>query len=251
MSNRLHRLLLIAASAFLIAGCDGDDGAAGAAGAAGAPGADGSDAVDTGTISVTVASSGGPVAGATVTTNPTTVSVDTDATGVALLADVPIGVYDVTATIAGSGVTQTEELVNVAAGLTTDVSFSVRPDGTPVEGATVSAPGSADVTTDAAGAYAIDSVVSEFLSITPPAGSTLLAGGTRVSVRPGDVVDITLSGGPEADATFLGSDICLICHSGGLADAWMASGHYRVVERSLEEIPVSLPTSRPNLLPQG
>jgi hypothetical protein len=30
----IHRLLLVAASIFLIAGCDGDDGAAGAAGAA-------------------------------------------------------------------------------------------------------------------------------------------------------------------------------------------------------------------------
>ena len=211
-------------------------------------GSDGQDAVDSGTISVTVASSGGAVAGATVTTDPATVSVDTDAAGVAILQDVPIGVYNVTATVAGSGVTATRDSVNVAAGLTSDVSFMVSgipgvvsgtilaPDGTPIEGATVSAPGSADVTTDAAGAFAIDSVVREFLTITPPAGSNLLAGGTRVSVSPGDVVDMTLSGGPEADATFLGSDICLICHSGGLADAWMSSGHYRVVERSLVEM---------------
>jgi hypothetical protein len=248
MSSRIHRLLLLAASAFLFAGCDGSDGAAGARGA---DGTDGQNAVDTGTISVTVASSGGPVAGATVTTEPATVSVDTDAAGVAAL-DVPIGVYTVTAAIGATSASV--DLVNVAAGLTSDVSLGLSgipgmvtgtilaPDGTPVEGAVISAPGSADVTTDATGAFAIDSVVSEFLSIAPPAGSNLLAGDTRHSVRPGDLVSMTLSGGPESDATFVGSDICLICHSGGLADAWMSSGHYRVIERSLVEMdPNSFP----------
>jgi len=248
MSTKLKHLLLLAAGAFLFAGCEGSDGAAGQNGAAGA---NGQDAVDTGTISVTVTSSGGPVAGVTVTTEPATVSVDTDAAGLASL-DVPIGVYTVNAVI--GSVSATEDLVNVAAGLTTDVSLSVSgipgmvtgtilaPDGTPVEGAVVSAPGSADVTTDAAGAFAIDSVVSAFLSIAPPAGSTLLPGDTRHSVRPGDLVSMTLSGGPEGDATFLGSDVCLICHSGGLADAWMGSGHYRVIERSLIEMdPNSFP----------
>ncbi len=121
MSSIFKRLLLIAAGAFLLAGCEGSDGAPGAAGA---PGADGADAVDTGTISVTVTSSGGPVAGATVTTTPATVSVDTDATGVALLADVPIGVYDVTATL--GTITASESNVGVAAGLTTDVRFARR-----------------------------------------------------------------------------------------------------------------------------
>jgi len=248
MSTRIHRLLLLVASAFLFFGCDGNDGAPGAAGA---PGSDGQDAVDTGTISVTVTSSGGPVASATVTTEPATVSVDTDAAGVAAL-DVPIGVYTVTAAIGTTSASQ--DLVNVAAGLNSDVSLGLSgipgmvtgvilaPDGTPVEGAVVSAPGSADATTDATGAFAIDSVVSEFLSVAPPAGSTFLPGDTRHSVRPGDIVSMTLSGGPESDATFLGTDICLICHSGGLADAWMSSGHYRVIERSLIEMdPNSFP----------
>lgn len=251
MDSRINRLLLMAVGAFLIAGCDGKDGAPGATGPAGPPGQDG---VDTGTISVTVMASGGAVEGATVTTDPATVSVDTDATGVALLADVPIGVYDVTAAIAGTGVSATESAVNVSAGLSTDVSFTLSgvpgmvsgtvlaPDGTPVEGAVVSAEGSADAVTDAAGAFAIDSVVSAFLSVSPPAGSNLLAGDTRSSVRPGDFVSMTLSGGPESDASFMGSDVCLICHSGGLADAWMSSGHYRVIERSLVEMdPFSFP----------
>ncbi|MCG8370811.1 MAG: carboxypeptidase-like regulatory domain-containing protein, partial [Proteobacteria bacterium] len=245
MSSKFKHLLLLAAGAFLFVGCEGSDGAAGPAGAAGA---DGNDAVDRGTISVSVSSSGGPVAGATVTTDPATGSVDTDAAGLATLADVPIGVYDLMVEITGTSVSAMEENVNVAAGLTTDVSISLSgvpgavtgtvtaPDGTPVEGAVVSAPGSADVTTDAAGAFTIDSVVSAFLSVEPPAGSTLLQGGTRHSVRPGDVVGITLSGGPESDATFISSDTCLLCHSGGLADAWRSSGHYRVVERSLVEM---------------
>jgi len=236
-------VLAVCALALGMSGCEGDDGSDGSAGAAGA---DGQAAVDTGTISVTVTTGGTPVEGATVTTTPATTSVDTDATGVALLADTPIGVYDVTATI--GSVTATEDLVNVAAGLTTDVALSVSgvpgavtglvlaPDGTPVVGATVSAPGSADAVTDATGAYTIDAVVREFLSVEPPAGSTLLKGGTRESVTAGDIVDIALSGGPASDANFVGSDVCLLCHSGGLADAWMDSGHYRVVERSLEEM---------------
>lgn len=251
MGTRSERLLLWVAAAFLMVGCEGNDGATGPAGP---PGADGQDGVSTGTISVTVTSSGGAVAGATVTTEPDTVSVDTDATGVAVLADIPIGVYDVTAVVGGTSVSATETAVNVAASLTTDVSFTVSgipgmvsglilaPDGTPVEGAVVSAPGSADVTTDATGAFAIDSVVSAFLSVAPPAGSNLLAGDTRHSVRPGDVLSMTLSGGPESDANFMGSDVCLICHSGGLANAWMGSGHFRVIERSLVEMdPNSFP----------
>ena len=41
MNSRIQRLLLLAAGAFLVAGCDGDDGAAGAMGAAGGPGTSG------------------------------------------------------------------------------------------------------------------------------------------------------------------------------------------------------------------
>ena len=241
-SVRKFSLFFFVFSAFALGACDGDDGKDGA------DGADGQDGVDTGTISVTVTSGGGPVAGATVTTDPATISVDTDATGVAALAGIPIGSYDVLVTITGTNISSTETGVNVAAGLTSDVSVSVsgvpgavtgtvlNPDGTPVEGAIVSAPGSVDAVTDATGAFTIDSVVREFLSVAPPAGSSLLPGGTRVSVTPGDVVSITLSGGPDPGATFLSSDTCLLCHGGGLANAWMSSGHYRVVERSLGEM---------------
>jgi hypothetical protein len=122
----------------------------------------------------------------------------------------------------------------------------VSPDGLdaddepdPVEGAIVSTPGSAPATTDANGDFVLDSVVRGFLSVEPPAGSTLLAGGTRHSVTPGDTVEITLSGGPESDATFVSSDTCLVCHGSiqpGLVAAWQNSGHYRVVERSLIEM---------------
>ncbi len=235
----------LAAAALALGGCSGDDGRDGADGN---DGADGRDPVDTGTISVTVTAGGTPVAGATVTTLPATVSVDTDAAGLAVLADIPIGAYDVTVAIVGTGITDTQTSVNVAGGLTTDLSFSVSgvpgaisgtvlaPDLTPVEGATVSAPGSADVLTDAAGAFVIDSVVREFLSVTPPAGSSMLPGGTRVSVTPGDVVNITLSGGPDPGSGYASSDACVLCHGGGLANAWMSSGHYRVIERSLLEM---------------
>ncbi|MBT8103956.1 MAG: carboxypeptidase-like regulatory domain-containing protein [Gammaproteobacteria bacterium] len=248
MRSEIRRLLLLAVGAFFLAGCDGDDGAAGAAGAAGMDGMDGQNAVDKGTISATVTSGGNPVEGATVSTNPASSTADTDASGVASLTDVNIGVYEVIATI--GGITSSESNVGVAAGSTTDVALSLSGvpgtvtgkvlgpgvDPQPVVGATVSAPGSADAVTDADGVFMIDAVVSEFLSVTPPAGSTLLKGGTRASVAAGDVVDIALSGGPEADATFVGSEICLVCHEGGLTEAWMDSGHYRVVERSLEEM---------------
>jgi len=231
---------ILVASAFAFGGCSGDDGKNGA------DGTDGRDPVDTGTLSVTVTSGGTPVAGATVTTDPATVSVDTDATGLAVLSSTPIGSYSVTVTI--GGVTDTQDSVSVAGGLTTDLSFSVSgvpgavsgtvlaPDGTPVEGATVSAPGSADAVTDATGAFVIDAVVREFLSITPPAGSSMLPADTRHSVTPGDVVNVTLSGGPDPGSNYASSDACLLCHGGGLADAWMSSGHYRVIERSLIEM---------------
>ena len=240
----IRRIAVLFCSFLLIgiAGCsDGSDGSDGAAGAAG------QDAVDTGTINATVTSPGGPVAGATVTTDPATVSVDTDAAGTATLADVPIGVYDVVVTIAGSGITSTESSVGVAAGLTTSVSFTVSgipgmvsgtvlaPDGTPIEGATVSAPGSTDVTTDVNGSFMIDSVVREFLTVTPPAGSSLLATETRVSLQPGDTADVMFSGGPDAGATYLGSEVCALCHS-AVNDSWATSGHNRVVERSLVEM---------------
>lgn len=245
-TSRARGFVLLASFLMLaLAGCEGDDGAQGPAGPAGPPG---DDAVNTGTISVAVTSGGQPVEGATVTTDPATTSADTDANGEAALMDVPIGVYDVTITIAGTDIVQTESSVNVAAGATSGVSFTVSglpgtvtgkvlaPDGSAVEGATVSTPGSTPVTTDANGDFSIDSVVRGFLMVEPPAGTTFLQGGTRESVTPGDDVEIMLSGGPEPDAAFLSSDTCMLCHSGGLADAWMNSGHFRVVERSLVEM---------------
>ena len=112
----IHSIAFIAAFGLLQA-CEGDTGPPGPAGA------DGQDAVDTGTISVTVTSGGNPVEGATVSTTPATTTADTDATGVATLASVPIGVYDVTATI--GGVSDTEIGVGVSAGATADVSLSL------------------------------------------------------------------------------------------------------------------------------
>ncbi|MGI9235483.1 MAG: carboxypeptidase-like regulatory domain-containing protein, partial [Woeseiaceae bacterium] len=255
MGTNFRRLLPLVLSAFLMAGCEGDDGAAGAAGAAGADGADGQDAIDTGTITVTVSSAGNPVEGATVSTNPATTTADTDATGVAALADVPIGVYEVFADIGGIGSSQTG--VGVAAGATTDVALSVfgvpgtisgkvlGPDGDgdgqpdPVEGATVSTPGGVSALTDAAGDFMLDSVPRSFLAVDPPAGANLLEGGTRHSINPGDTVDIELSGRPADGATYVSNDLCVTCHgvlAPGLVAAWQNSGHYRVVERSLVEI---------------
>jgi len=252
MNAVLARLLLLAAGAFFIAGCEGDDGSDGAPGAAGA---DGQDAVDTGTISATVTSGGNPVEGATVSTSPASTTADTDATGVAALAGVPIGVYEVLVDIAGIGSSQTG--VGVAAGATTDVALSifgvpgtisgtvVGPDADddnapdPIEGATVSTAGGDTAVTDANGDFMFDSVPRSFLSVEPPAGTSLLPGGTRHSIAPGDSVEIELSGRPADDASYVSNDLCVTCHgafSPGLIAAWENSGHYRVVERSLVEI---------------
>ena len=245
MDRFIRRMLLLVAGAFLLAGCDGDDGAAGATGPAGA---DGQDAVDTGTISVTVTSGGIAVEGVTVSTTPASTTADTDATGVASLTSVAIGVYDVTATL--GSITSTKPSVGVAAGATTDVSMSlsgvpgtitgkvVGPDGDndglpdPVEGATVSTPGSALALTDVNGDFQLDSVIRSFISVEPPAGASLLEGGTRHSISPGQTVEIALSGRPADDATFVSNDLCVACHgamSPGLVAAWQSSGHYRVI----------------------
>lgn len=241
--------------ALALAGCEGDTGPQGPPGPAGS---DGQDAVDTGSISVTVTSSGAAVEGATVSTTPATSTADTDATGVATLVDVPVGVYDVTATI--GGISDTETGVGVAAGATADVSLSlagvpgtitgkvVGPDGDgdgaldPVEGATVSTPGSVSAVTDANGDFTLDSVTRSFLAVEPPAGASLLPGETRHSVSPGETVEIELSGRPAVGATFVSNDLCVGCHgamSPGLIAAWQNSGHYRVVERSLVEMDTS------------
>lgn len=231
------------------------DGSDGAAGLAGTPG---QGAVDTGSISVLVTSAGGPVEGATLSTAPVTISVDTDATGAATLAAIPIGVYEVTAAISGTSIEATESSVGVAAGLTTDISFSlsgvpgtitgnvVGPDGAdgdldpdPVVGATVSTEGGVTATTDANGDFTLDSVTRSFLSVDPPAGTTLLAGGTRYSLGPGENVGIRLTDGPANDATFVDNQTCLFCHevfNPELVAAWKNSGHYRVIERSLIEM---------------
>ena len=245
---RKRNLFLILGSILLlgIAGCEGDDGDNGR------DGADGQDAVDTGSISVLVTSNTGPVEGATITTEPESVSADTDENGEAMLDPVPIGVYNVVMVMDGTDIEETEPLVGVAAGAVSDVSFTVgglpgavtgtvfEPDGsTPVEGATVSMAGSAPVTTDSNGEFTLDAVSRGFLAVEPPEDTTLLAGGTNYSVGPGADVAISLSGGPDSDATFVSSDTCLICHEGrdpGLVAAWQSSGHYRVVERSLIEM---------------
>ena len=250
MNSLFRRLLLLAVSAFFVTACsDGADGTDGA------NGADGQDAVDTGTISVTVTSGGNAVEGATISTNPASTTADTDATGVASLTSVAIGVYDVTATL--GSITSTESNVGVAAGATIDVSMSLSgvpgtitgkvlgPDGDndglpdPIEGATVSTPGSVSTLTDVNGDFQLDLVTRSFLSVEPPAGASLLEGGTRHSISPGENVEIELSGRPADDASFISNELCVACHSTmspGLVDAWQNSGHYRVVERSLIEM---------------
>ena len=211
IGQTLKLALLLLATAFLFACEDGADGLDGQ------DGADGQNAVDTGSINVTVTSGGNAVEGATVSTDPASTTADTDATGVASLTGVPIGIYEVIATI--SGITSSESNIGVAAGATTDVSLSVfgvpgtitgkvvGPDGDkdgfpdPVEGAIVSTPGSVSATTDVNGDFQLDSVTRSFLSVEPPDGASLLEGGTRHSVSPGEIVDIELSGRPADDAT--------------------------------------------------
>lgn len=237
----------------LLSGCTGSKGPAGAAGAP---------ALDTGSISGTVMSSTGvPVSGASIATNPATAGTQSAADGTFTLTSVPIGSYQITASKSGYQNAQ-QSGVGVAAGQTTQVTLTLAvamntagavsgvvygrqllDQSRPVSGATVcleSTAANPPCTTSASdGSFALPDVPPgpAFISAT---AAGFLAGETRsaASVAPGTTtqnVNITLSGTPSAGATYVGAATCLSCHNmlePGLITAWQHSAHGLTVDLS-------------------
>lgn len=270
-SRRVSALLSVA---FLIAGCAGDPGAAGhdgAQGEAGAPGQAGkqgdpgqpgakgdpgpagASATDKGTIQgVVLDKAGARVADATVTTQPVTVAVTTDAQGQFAFTDIPVGSYLLIATLAGGG--SSSLMVGVAGGSTTKVSLSiteavsaapasisgaiVNPAGKGIAGAKVTVSGQpAETTTAADGTFALEDLKPGMLFLHVQPTGDHLASETRQSVHAAGGAAVTgikivLSGRPSDAAKWVGGAKCLGCHkgmNGDIVTGTAQSAHARFV----------------------
>lgn len=258
-------------------GATGQTGPTGSTGPTGPTGPAGTPAVDRGTIAGTVKDpTGAPVAAATVSTDPATVTAQTDATGAFTLSSIPIGAYTVVASKTGY-VDGKLTAVGVGAGGTVNVSLvlAVAPTtpgslsgtirgrkgnpaaSTPVAGAQVCVEGTSNCATSAAdGTYTLPGVAPGILFVSASATgfltgetreATFLAAGAAV---PG--VDVTLSGMPSASATYVGSAGCPGCHTAlpstaDLVTAWQNSAHVTAVDRSLGRLDVNgWPTAAAN-----
>ena len=224
-------------------------------------------AVDTGSIAGTVADpTGALVAGASVSTNPMTSTAETDASGAFTLSSIPIGAYTLTAS--KSGYTDGSLTgVGVGAGATLHVKLALAPSSTavgslsgtisgrkgtpgtsvPVSGAQVCVEGTSNcVATASDGTYTLGGVSpgSVFVSAT---ATGFLAGEIRqaVSLAPAGTaagVNITLSGQPSSQATYVGSTWCVGCHisrNAAVVSAWQASAHATVVDRTTAHVDVT------------
>jgi len=152
----------------------------------------------TGTISGTVTdmSTGNPIAGASVSTQPATTTVTTDAQGNYAISDVEQGYYTVTAS--ASGYFDESANITVTAGQTTTCNLELQPttgtiSGTvtdagtamPLAGASVSTqPATTTVITDAQGDYTISDVTPGFYTVTASA-SGYMDNSTNVTVTAG------------------------------------------------------------------
>ncbi|GAB4256333.1 MAG: hypothetical protein Kow0092_02330 [Deferrisomatales bacterium] len=240
-----------------LTGCAGDDGNDGA------PGAPGKDAVDTGAISgLVLDDSGARVAGATVSTDPTTATVTTDDQGAFALTDVPVGACVLMASKDPLGTASL--LVGVAGGATTNVTLTltagettgrvagktVDARGIGVQGATVTVEGqTATATTGEDGTFTLEGVEPGFVYLYVEGPSAAyLDGETRSSilVTAGETaagVTITLSGRPSDSATFVGVATCKRCHGDEWADLFAAfegtaeaSAHSRFVTEGTSQM---------------
>lgn len=278
MKNRSACLRPLSAAALLTLGLMACKGSTGPAGPTGPTGPAGTPAVDHGTIAGTVKDpTGAAVAGATVATEPATTTAQTDTAGSFTLASIPIGSYSLVASKTGY-VNGTLPGVGVAAGGTVNVSLVLAPipatvgsiagtvlgrtgtSGTssPVAGATVCVQGTSNCSsvTLSDGKYAISGVTPGFVFVGATATgwvagetreATFLAAGGAASG-----VDVTLSGMPASGATYLGSSVCVGCHTGVTPDivsAWQASAHARATRRDVTQVDFtgwSLVTQEPN-----
>ncbi len=247
---RLLTITVVAVAVFT-ASCSGKNGGPGTT------------ALDRGTVAGTVKDqAGAAVAAASITTDPVTVTVSTDATGKFTLSSIPIGTYTVIASKAGY-VDGKLAAVGLGAGGTVNVSLVLTPvppkvgtiSGTirgrsggtsvPVAGAQVCVEGSSTCTTSASdGTYTLSGISPGFVFVSA-SESGFLAGETRqarflAANATVTGVEVTLSGRPTESATYLGSSTCVGCHAGSDAvTAWRASAHSNSVDRTTGHVDVT------------
>ncbi|MBW2736742.1 MAG: carboxypeptidase regulatory-like domain-containing protein, partial [Deltaproteobacteria bacterium] len=264
--KRGRQMLPLVGVLFLALGCSGDRGPAGspgqggeagvpgAPGTAGEAGAPGTNAVGMGTIQGSVLDeAGAKIAGVTVTTEPATATVTTDADGGFTFTDIAVGSYRLTASFEGKGAASL--MVGVAGGSTTNVSLRLSPDvqstvasvsgkvvnvkGSGIAGATVTVEGQPiSATTGADGAFEFTAVeaVFVFLEVAPPSAD-YLRGETRraVHVAAGAKVtnvEVVLSSRPSDSASWVGGATCTGCHTanhGHIISGVKDSAHGRFV----------------------
>jgi hypothetical protein len=247
--------IVLATVILVLAACTGNTGPPGVPGPAGAP------AADRGVITGTVKGpTGAPVAGATVSTDPSTTTAQTDATGTFALASIPIGSYKIVASKAGY-VDGALSAVGVAAGASVHVDLVLAPlppatgslSGTvrgskgPIAGAQVCVEGSAICSTSGSnGTYTLSGVSPGSLFVSAEAGGFLPGETRQAAVLTAGAslqgVDVMLSGRPTDTATYVGSNACLTCHSflnSGLVAEWQASAHHGVLDRTTSHIDVT------------
>ncbi len=250
------RLLAIGLAGAVSSCSNGKNGAQGAPGAA---------AVDRGSIAGSVKDqAGAAVAGAAVTTDPATVTAQTDTGGAFTLASIPIGAYAVVAAKTGY-VGGRLDGVGVAAGATVHVTVAIAAaaptagsvSGTisgakiggaaALAGAQVCVEGTSTCTTTANdGTYTLSPVAPGFAFVSA-AATGFLPGEARQAayVAAGAAVtgaDVTLSGKPPDAATYLGSTACLGCHSGldpDVVAAWQGSAHASAFDRTTAHVDVT------------
>jgi len=250
MFPRVLTLIVLALSA----ACSGSNGSNGAAG------------LDTGTITGSVKDgTGAAVAGASISTTPSSTTATTDSSGKFTLASISIGAYTVTASKSGYQTAQ-QSSVGVAAGQTNEISLTLAAgSGVPgtvtgtvlgrqgtakpsssVAGASVcveNAGTSTCTTTQSDGTFTLPGVTAGqvFLSAT---ATGFLTGETKqaVTVSAGagtKGVSITLSGAPSTTATYVGADRCMSCHTQfdpTIVSAWQHSAHAGTVDHTLNHV---------------
>jgi hypothetical protein len=249
-------------------GLPGEDGPAGPGGAKGDPGEQGEQgepgepgeqgepgtpAINTGTLQGTVKGPDGqPLADVVIATEPESDTMTTDASGVFVLDDIPIGAYTLVGTREGY-VTARLPAVGIVAGTTTTVTLSLvqappsgpgsiagnvkSSGGVALAGAVVTVEGQDDITAtvSADGSFLLEDVEPGFIYLNVTAPANYLDGGNRRSfyLAPAGAVQdvqITLSGRPSDAATYRGEAGCINCHADIAAEQHKA-GHYRFVTR--------------------
>ncbi len=228
-------------------------------------GADGQDGCYIGTVSGVVKDvDGNLLEGVTITTDPATTQVTTDANGAFEISDINIGVYTLTASLTGyqDYVTQ----VGVVACQTVSISVIMAKEepsgpgsisgyvtdlyGNGLEGATVTIENSTiSTTTDADGHFVLQNVDAPgpyYLYVTAPAGYLDSETFEAVWVSSGMDTEldkpIKLSGKPTDSATYVGSDVCKGCHQSytpEIVTDWEGSAHHNSVNHDYSHFDAS------------